>query len=110
MFDELGEALANVVGVVLGVGDVEGEAEAAPEVFGEGDGLVVVEVDGVELADGEAVTAVDGETVGSGVTEGDGDADLVATGDGEVIGLGEEMPLFQTSFLPDLTQVNFLPL
>ena len=108
----LGEALADVVRVVLGVG----EEEAASEVFGEADGLVVVEADGVELPDDEALTAVDGETDDSGVkegdvvTEGDGDADFVATGVGEVADLGMAMPLFQISFLPDLTQVNFLPL
>ena len=98
----LGVGLGDAVAEVVGVEDKEG--------LDEGEGLIVVEADVVELADGEAVSAFDGETDGSGVTEGDGDVDLVAKGVGDVIGLGMATPLFQTSFLPDLTQVNFLPL
>ena len=94
------------VGFALGAG----VAEAAPDVFGEGEGLVVIEADGAGPADVEAVTAVDGEADGSGVIEGVGDADFVAAEVGEVAGLGIATPLFHTSFLPLLMQVYFLPL
>ena len=50
---------------------------------------------------GVGVGVGDGSGVGIGVATGDG----VATGNGLVIAT----PLFQTSFVPDLTQVNFLP-
>ena len=54
-----------------------------------------------------------GSSVGGGVGVGDGDGD----GDGEGVGVGVATgagffiatPLFQTSFVPDLIQVNFLP-
>jgi hypothetical protein len=47
-----------------------------------------------------------GVGVGSGVGVGEGAGVGVATGDGFLI----TTPLFQTSFDPDLTQVNFFPL
>ena len=43
--------------------------------------------------------------VGSGVEDGEGEGVTVATGDGFLTAT----PLFQTSFAPNLTQVNFLP-
>jgi hypothetical protein len=46
-----------------------------------------------------------GVGVGSGVEDGEGDGITVATGDGFLTAT----PLFQTSFAPNLTQVNFLP-
>jgi hypothetical protein len=53
-----------------------------------------------------------GITVGVGVGEADGVGSTVGTGVGISAGLGfaTVMPLFQTSFLPLFTQVNFLPL
>ena len=50
---------------------------------------------------GVGVGVGDGSGVGIGVATGDG----VATGNG----FGIATPLFQTSFVPDLIQVNFLP-
>ena len=54
---------------------------------------------GVGVADGV------GEGVGSGDGDGEGEGVGFATGDGFLIAT----PLFQTSFFPDLTHVNFLP-
>jgi hypothetical protein len=54
---------------------------------------------GVDVGVGVGV----GFGVGSGVGEGEGVG--VATGEGFLIAT----PLFQTSFVPDLTQVNFFP-
>ena len=55
---------------------------------------------------GVGVTVGVGLGVGSGVGDGEGVDVGVATGAGFLI----TTPLFQTSFLPDLTQVNFFPL
>jgi hypothetical protein len=55
----------------------------------------------------------DGEAVGVGVAEavGVGVAEAVGVGDAELVGVGFFMltPLFQTNFLPDLTQVYLIP-
>ncbi len=51
------------------------------------------------------VTAGVGVGVGSGVGDEDGVGVGVAAGDGFLIAT----PLFQTSLVPDLTQVNFFP-
>ena len=49
----------------------------------------------------------DGEAVGVGVGVGE----AVGVGDAELVGVGFFMltPLFQTNFLPDLTQVYLIP-
>jgi hypothetical protein len=66
---------------------------------------------GVEVGVGVGV----GSGVGVGVTVGVGVGDGSGVGDGEGVGVatGEGFltatPLFQTSFFPDLMQVNFLP-
>ncbi len=66
-----------------------------------------VGIDCVGVGVGETVGAK--EVVGAGVGIGVG----VAVGVGEIIGFGAATltatPLFQTSLLPDLTQVYFLP-
>jgi hypothetical protein len=51
------------------------------------------------------VTVGVGVGVGSGVGDGEGVGVGVNTGVGFLI----ETPLFHTSFVPDLTQVNFFP-
>ena len=56
---------------------------------------------GVGVGVGVGVGIGDGSGVGIGVATGDG----VATGNG----FGIATPLFQTSFVPNLMQVNFLP-
>ncbi len=65
---------------------------------------------------------VHGLTVGVGVGDGDGDGVGVGVGSGVAVGVGVGVgvatgagfliatPLFHTSFVPDLMQVNFLPL
>jgi hypothetical protein len=58
---------------------------------------------GVGVGDGSGVGV--GVGVGSGVGDAVGVAVGVATGVGGLIAT----PLFQTSFLPDLMQVNFFP-
>jgi hypothetical protein len=52
-----------------------------------------------------------GVTVGVGVGDGSGVGDREGVGTGVATGVGFlfAMPLFQTSFDPDLTQVNFFP-
>jgi hypothetical protein len=50
-----------------------------------------------------------GVGVGVGVDVGVGDGEGVDIGVATDIGFLIAMPLFQTSFLPDLMQVNFLP-
>jgi predicted membrane protein len=52
------------------------------------------------------VTVGVGVGVGSGVGVGEG----VGVGVGVGVGFLIATPLFQTSFLPDLTQVNLMPL
>ena len=57
----------------------------------------------------------DGEAVGVGVGVGEavgvGVGEAVGVGVGEAVGVGFFMltPLFQTNFLPDLTQVYLIP-
>lgn len=63
---------------------------------------------------------VHGLTVGVGVGDGDGEGVGIEVGSGVGVGVGVGVatgsgfliatPLFQTSFVPDLIQVNFLPL
>ncbi len=60
---------------------------------------------GVRVGVGDAVADGVGVGVGSGDGDGEGEGVGVATGNGFLIGT----PLFQTSFVPDLMQVNFLP-
>ena len=64
---------------------------------------------GVGVGVGEGVGVGVGEGVGVGVGVGSG----VGIGSGVGVTTGEGFliatPLFQTSLLPDLTQVNFLP-
>ncbi len=67
--------------------------------FGVGIGVGVGVGVGVNVGVGVGVGVADGEGVGVGVTVG------VATGVGGLMAT----PLFQTSFLPDLMQVNFFP-
>ena len=62
---------------------------------------VALTTKGLTLGVGVGVGVGDGSGVGIGVATGDG----VATGNG----FGIATPLFQTSFVPDLTQVNFFP-
>ena len=52
-----------------------------------------------------------GIEVGDEVGDGEGDGDEVGVGEGVGVGDGSftTTPLFQTNFLPDLMQVNFLP-
>jgi hypothetical protein len=61
---------------------------------------------GVGVGVGIGVGVGVGVGVGSGIGDGEGVGVGVATGDGFLIAT----PLFQTSFVPDLTQVNFFPL
>jgi hypothetical protein len=60
---------------------------------------------GVGVGVGVGVTVGVGVGVGSGVGDGEGVGVAVATGVGFLIAT----PLFHTSLVPDLTQVNFLP-
>jgi hypothetical protein len=60
---------------------------------------------GVGVGVGIGVGVGVGVGVGSGIGDGEGVGVGVATGDGFLIAT----PLFQTSFVPDLTQVNFFP-
>jgi hypothetical protein len=64
-------------------------------------------IHGLTVGVGVGVGEADGVGVGVGSGDGDGEGEGVgvATGDGFLIAT----PLFQTSFFPDLTQVNFLP-
>jgi hypothetical protein len=66
---------------------------------GVGVGVVVGVGVGVKVGIGLSVG------VGSGVEDGEGEGVTVATGDGFLTAT----PLFQTSFAPNLTQVNFFP-
>ena len=63
---------------------------------------------GVGVGVGAGVGVGEGVGVGSGdgVGDGEGGGGGVATGEGFLI----KTPLFQTSFVPDLMQVNFFPL
>ena len=65
------------------------------KIIGAGVGVGVGVCVGVEVGVGSGVG--DGEGVGVGVGDTTGAGFLIAT------------PLFQTSFVPDLTQVNFFP-
>ena len=56
---------------------------------------------------GSGVLVGVGSAVGVGVGEGFGEG--VGVGVGEGFGAGTKTPLFQTSFFPLFTQVNFLP-
>ena len=60
---------------------------------------------GVGVGDGSGV----GVGVGEGEGEGEGSGVGVAVGVATCVGFLIATPLFQTSFLPDLMQVNFLP-
>ena len=83
--------VCSVLGVGVGVGELEGEALG-----------VTVGVGAGEL-EGEAL----GVTVGVGAGELEGEALGVTVGVGFVTTF---TPLLQTNFLPDLTQVNLYPL
>ena len=72
-------------------------------IIGAGGGVGVGE--GVGVGVGVAVGVGVGVGVGSGVGDGEGVGVGVATGEGFLIAT----PLFQTSFVPDLMQVNFFP-
>ena len=63
-------------------------------------------VQGFAVGVGVGVTVGIGVGVGSGVGDGEGVGVGVVTGVGFLIAT----PLFQTSFLPDLTQVYLIPL
>jgi len=60
---------------------------------------------GVGVGDGSGV----GGSVGVGEGEGEGSGVGVAVGVATGVGFLIATPLFQTSFAPDLTQVNFFP-
>jgi hypothetical protein len=62
------------------------------------------------LAVGVGVGVGVGVTVGVGVGVGSGVGEGVGVGVNTGVGFLIETPLFQTSFVPDLTQVNFFPL